>query len=301
MAHPGHLLAAEIADRHAAEDRIYHEELTNGRSPAGGRQGLHDQGHLDHAETGAAVILGQRDAAKPGVADRLPEFRGEGLPAVDIAPVVQPELLADAPRITGFLSDEARAHFDAVKQYLDLLGIPYTEDPLLVRGLDYYNGVVFELESDDVGSQSALAAGGRYDGLAVSVGGKQPVPAVGWAAGIERLFLALQAGGHQFPEPVRPDAYLVALGTEAQNWTFAEAQRLRAAGFRVEYDLLGRSMKAQMKEANRQRARFAVIVGENELASGRATVRDLDSSEQREVAFDKLINALHRPLEQPLP
>ncbi|MCH8030639.1 MAG: histidine--tRNA ligase [Bacteroidetes bacterium] len=210
-------------------------------------------------------------------------------------------LLADAPRITEFLSDEARAHFDAVKQYLDLLGIPYTEDPLLVRGLDYYNGVVFELESDDVGSQSALAAGGRYDGLAVSVGGKQPVPAVGWAAGIERLFLALQAGGHRFPEPVRPDAYLVALGTEAQNWTFAEAQRLRAAGLRVEYDLLGRSMKAQMKEANRQRARFAVIVGENELASGRATVRDLDSSEQREVAFDKLINALHRPLEQPLP
>ena len=206
-------------------------------------------------------------------------------------------LLANAPRIAEFLSDEARAHFDAVKQHLNLLGISCTEDPLLVRGLDYYTGVVFELESDDLGSQSALAAGGRYDGLAESVGGKQPVPAVGWAAGIERLFLALQASCYDFPEPDRPDAYMVALGTEAQNWVFAKAQYLRAAGFHVEYDLMGRSMKAQMKEANRQRARFAVIVGENELASGTATVRDLDSSEQREVAFDEIVSSLRPPTE----
>jgi len=157
---------------------------------------------------------------------------------------------------------------------------------------------VFELESDDLGSQSALAAGGRYDGLAESVGGQQPVPAVGWAAGIERLFLALQASGCDFPVPDRPDAYLVALGTEAQHWVFGEAQRLREAGFHVEYDLMGRSMKAQMKEANRQRARFAVIVGENELVSGAATVRDLDSSEQREVGFGELSNVLHHPPKQ---
>ncbi len=201
-------------------------------------------------------------------------------------------LLTDAPRLGDFLGEAARAHFDAVKGYLDGLGIPYVEDPLLVRGLDYYTGVVFELESDALGAQSALAAGGRYDGLAASVGGKQPVPAVGWAAGIERLFIALDAHGYAFPEAGRPDAFLVALGDEAQAWAFAEAQRLRAAGLAVGYDLLGRSMKAQMKEANRQQARRAVLVGSDELAAGEATVRDLDSSEQRRVPFHALTDAL---------
>ncbi|NNF57412.1 MAG: histidine--tRNA ligase [Rhodothermaceae bacterium] len=201
-------------------------------------------------------------------------------------------LLAEAPRLSAYLGEAAQAHFDMVKGYLDALGIPYVEDPLLVRGLDYYTGVVFELESDALGAQSALAAGGRYDGLAAAVGGKQPVPAVGWAAGIERLFLALQDTGYAFPASARPDAFLVALGDEAQTWAFAEAQRLRAAGLQVVFDLQGRSMKAQMKEANRQQTRLALIVGSDELAAGTATVRDLDSSEQRTVPFNELIDAL---------
>ena len=124
------------------------------------------------------------------------------------------------------------------------------------------------------------------------MGGKQPVPAVGWAAGIERLFIALDAHGYAFPEAGRPDAFLVALGDEAQAWAFAEAQRLRAAGLTVLFDLQGRSMKAQMKEANRQRARHAVIVGSDELSARAAAVRDLDSSEQRQVPFDALTEAL---------
>ncbi len=201
-------------------------------------------------------------------------------------------LLTDAPRISEYLSDNARAHFGAVKRFLDSLNISYIEDPLLVRGLDYYTGVVFELESDDLGSQRALVAGGRYDGLAEALGGKLSVPAVGWAAGFERLFLALQANGYEFPELERPHAFLIALGAEAQNWAFSEAQRLRASGLCVEFDLSGRSMKAQMKEADRKRAHFAVIVGENELSSGRATVRDLDSSEQHEVYFDEIASVL---------
>ena len=207
-------------------------------------------------------------------------------------------LLVDAPRFTEFLGDEARSHFETVKLRLGSLGIRYVEDPMLVRGLDYYTGVVFELESDDLGSQSALAAGGRYDGLAESVGGKQPVPAVGWAAGVERLFMALQGSGYAFPEPDRPDVFLVGLGEEAQTWVLVEAQRLREVELRVEYDLMGRSMKSQMKEANRQRARFAVIVGEDELASGIATVRDLDSSEQSGVEFSELTEQLLRPPEK---
>jgi histidyl-tRNA synthetase len=201
-------------------------------------------------------------------------------------------LLADAPRLGAYLTDADRAHFEAVQALLGDLGVPFDVDPLLVRGLDYYTGVVFELESDALGAQSALAAGGRYDGLAEAVGGKQPVPAVGWAAGFERLFLALQATGYAFPEAPRPDAYLVALGEEAQRWAFAEAQRLRAAGLAVAFDLQGRSMKAQMKEADRSRARCAVIVGSNELAAGAAAVRALDTSAQREVRFEELAEAL---------
>ena len=204
------------------------------------------------------------------------------------------ELLVDAPRITDFLSPADREHLVRVQAMLDRQGIDYVEDPLLVRGLDYYTGVVFELEAADssLGAQRALAAGGRYDGLAEAVGSKQTVPAVGWAAGIERLFMALDATGYAFPTAARADAFLVALGDEAERWAFAEAQRLRASGLQVSYDLQSRSLKAQMKEASRAGARYAVVVGSDELERGAATLRDLDQSEQRDVPFDELLQAL---------
>jgi len=249
---------------------------------------------------GAAARAAYRDALRAYFAPhraRLSETSRQRLDAnplriLDTKEEHERALLEDAPRLTDFLDGADRAHFDAVKGLLADLGVPYVEDPLLVRGIDYYTGLVFELESDALGAQSALAAGGRYDGLAEMVGGRQAVPAMGWAAGFERLFLALQAAGHAFAEAPRPDAFLVALGEEAQRWAFREAQRLRAAGFTVLFDLQGRSMKAQMKEANRQRARHAVIVGSEELAARTATVRDLDTSEQRQVPFDALAEAL---------
>lgn len=241
-----------------------------------------------------------RDALRAYLAphrDRLSETSRQRLETnplriLDTKDPAEIALLAEAPRLADFFSDRDRAHLAVVTGLLDALGIPYVEDPLLVRGLDYYTGIVFELESDALGAQSALAAGGRYDGLAETVGGKVPVPAVGWAAGFERLFLARQGAGHPLPEALRPDAFLVALGEEAQAWAFAAAQGLRAAGLAVLYDLQGRSMKAQMKEANRRRTRYAVLVGADELAAGRATVRDLDTSEQRDVAFEALAEAL---------
>jgi histidyl-tRNA synthetase len=249
---------------------------------------------------GAEARAAYRDALRAYFAphrDRLSETSRQRLETnplriLDTKEAHEQALLADAPRLADFLSDADRARFGAFKRLLDDLGVPYAEDPLLVRGLDYYTGVVFELESDRLGAQRALAAGGRYDGLAEMVGGRVPVPAVGWAAGFERLFLALQAAGYPFAETPRPDAFLVALGEEAQRWAFAEAQRLRAAGLAVASDLQGRSMKAQMKEADRQRARFAVLVGSDELAAGAAAVRDLDTSAQRQVPFDELVAAL---------
>lgn len=201
-------------------------------------------------------------------------------------------LLADAPSLATFISEESRQHYASVKLLLDGAGIVYQEDPLLVRGLDYYTRTAFELEGDGLGAQAALAGGGRYDGLAEAVGSKSTVPAVGFAAGIERLFLALAAAEAPLPQESAPDVFLVALGEEARAWAFKQAQELRMAGRSVVFDLGARSMKAQMKEANRKGARFAVIVGEDELASGQAQVRDLTKGDQRSVPLSELNAAL---------
>lgn len=201
-------------------------------------------------------------------------------------------LLEGAPRIIDFVDEKGWAHYEAVKAHLQALGIAFEEDPFLVRGLDYYTHTTFELESPDLGAQSALAGGGRYDLLAMDLGHDAPVPAVGFAAGIERLFIALQAQGYAFPEEPPLDAYLVSLGEEAMRRALVEAQALRRAGLRVDLDLKGRSMKAQMREANRQQARYAVIMGERELAEERAVVRDMQSGQQQEVPLDELIDFL---------
>ncbi len=198
------------------------------------------------------------------------------------------KLLVDAPRLPDFVGAEAREHYETVKGLLDGLGVPYVEDPLLVRGLDYYTRTVFELESDAVGAQSALAAGGRYDGLAEAVGSKKPVPAVGYAAGVERLFLALEADGYELPAAPVPDVFVVALGGAAERAAFVLTQTLRQAGLAADFALGGRSMKAQMKAADRSGARRTVILGDDELAAGEAQLRDLDTGDQRAVPIDQL-------------
>ena len=197
-------------------------------------------------------------------------------------------LLEDAPRITDYVGDGARAHHDALRSLLDALEVPYLEDPLLVRGLDYYSRTVFELEHDALGAQGALAAGGRYDGLAQTVGSKAPVPAVGYAAGIERLFIALEAEGAAMPAAPGVDVFVVALGEAAETAGFGIAQTLRKAGLSVDFALGGRSMKAQMRAADRSGARVAVVLGDDELASGQAQVRDLGAGEQRAVPIARL-------------
>ncbi len=202
------------------------------------------------------------------------------------------QLLEDAPRLIEFIDEKGRAHYEAVKAHLRTLGIPFEEDPYLVRGLDYYTHTTFELESPDLGAQSALAGGGRYDLLAVDLGHEAPVPAVGFAAGFERLFIALQAQGYAFPEAPGLDAYLVSLGEAAVCWALKQAQTLRRGGLRVDLDLKGRSMKAQMREANRQQARYAVIVGERELTQGRVVVREMQSGRQQEVPLEELTDFL---------
>lgn len=189
-------------------------------------------------------------------------------------------LLADAPKLSDFIDSASRDHHETVKSMLDAAGLPYIEDPFLVRGLDYYSRTAFEFESPLLGAQSSMAGGGRYDLLSKELGSKQVIPAVGFAAGMERILLACAAEQVATPPESSVDVFLVALGDAATAWAFGEAGRLRRDGLQVAYDMKGRSMKAQMREANRQRARFVAIVGDDELAQGVVQLKDMEGGEQ---------------------
>jgi histidyl-tRNA synthetase len=202
------------------------------------------------------------------------------------------EILADAPTLIDYVNEESRAHYDRVQRLLSDLGVEYVEDPHLVRGLDYYTETTFELESPSLGAQSALAGGGRYDRLAEVLGSDDPVPAIGFAAGMERLFLALDAADADRPGAPAPDVFIAALGEEAEAWVFRTTQELRAAGLQVALDLKGRSLKAQMREANRQNAPYTLIIGDNELEAEEATVKEMESGEQVDVPFGELRDVL---------
>ncbi len=193
-----------------------------------------------------------------------------------------------APVITDFLNDDSVNHYNKVKDYLSELGISFEEDPYLVRGMDYYTQTAFELISPDLGAQDALAGGGRYDLLVEEIGG-QPTPAVGFAAGMERLLIACEELGIVLGDEKSVDVYIVTLGDAARKWGLAQLPKLRSNGISATMDYMGRSMKAQMKDANRENARFAIIVGENELKEGKFTFRNMTESEEESLTFDDIL------------
>ncbi len=193
-----------------------------------------------------------------------------------------------APLIDDYLNDASAEHFNRVKTYLDELKIHYEVDPHLVRGLDYYTRTAFELISPDLGSQDALAGGGRYDLLVEEVGGPQ-TPAIGFAAGMERLLIACDELGIELAGPKQVDVYIVTLGEAARTWALKTLPRLRTKNLSATMDYMGRSMKAQMKDANRENARFAIIVGDNELREGRFTFRDMEASEESALTLDEIL------------
>jgi len=196
-----------------------------------------------------------------------------------------------APVIGDYLNDESKAHFEKVKQYLTDLGISYEEDPYLVRGMDYYTKTAFELISPDLGAQDALAGGGRYDLLIEEIGG-QPTPAVGFAAGIERLLIACEELGISLGDEKSVDVYIVTLGDTARKWGLSKLPELRKHNISATMDYMGRSMKAQMKDANRENARFTLIVGENELNEGSFTLRNMKESDESSLSFENIIEKL---------
>ncbi|GEJ57189.1 histidine--tRNA ligase [Anaeromyxobacter diazotrophicus] len=199
-------------------------------------------------------------------------------------------VLAQAPRLLDRLCDGCRDHFAAVRSGLDALGVEYRLDPRLVRGLDYYVRTAYEFSSDALGSQSAVAGGGRYDGLVETLGG-QPTPGIGYALGQERLALILEAIGRPIPE-ARPQVFFVAADEAGAREAPVWAARLRKAGVPCELDPRGGKLARQFKQAERVRARYAVVLGGNEVASGQAKLKDLDTREETPVALAELASRL---------
>lgn len=203
--------------------------------------------------------------------------------------------LADAPLITGFLSGGDRAHHDKVRTLLTDAGVDFLDDPRLVRGLDYYTRTLFEFVHDGLGAQSAIGGGGRYDGLSESLGGPR-LPGVGWALGVERTLLAMEAEGLGSPEPPGCAVFAVPLGEDAERRLFALVTELRRAGVSADIATGGRGLKGAMKAADRSGATFAVVVGDRDLADRVAQVKEMSTGEQFEVALDRLSDELVKRL-----
>lgn len=199
--------------------------------------------------------------------------------------------MADAPKITDCLCEECQDHFHKVQHFLTEAGVEFELDARLVRGLDYYTKTAFEIKYPPLGAQSAVAGGGRYDGLIEEIGGN-PTPAVGFATGLERVLLALEKQNLLPEMDTQTDAFVVALGEEAQGAAFKLLTKLRQAGLKAGMDYAGRSMKAQMKQANKANARFALIIGEDEVKEACVQLKDMEKSEQQKVSFDNIVDVL---------
>jgi histidyl-tRNA synthetase len=204
-------------------------------------------------------------------------------------PAVQ-EALKGLPPITDFLEPESKARLAAVEELLKAANVRYRLAPEIVRGLDYYTEIVFEVQSTRLGAQSALCGGGRYDGLVKELGGP-PTPAVGVAMGIERALIVLDAM-ERGPGPVKPEVFIIQATPSARETCFRLAQELRTAGISTLLDFEGKSMKSQLKQADREGVTFALLIGDDELAKGVAAVRRLSSGEQQDVPLKGIAGAL---------
>jgi histidyl-tRNA synthetase len=199
------------------------------------------------------------------------------------------EALSGAPSILDSLCDDCRRDFDEVKNSLDKLGVDYVVDKRLVRGLDYYTRTAFEIQTTSLGAQSAVAGGGRYDNLVKELGGPD-IPATGFAIGFDRLS---ELVGLNAPDLAKkPDIFLAALGSESQTLAFEWACALGKAGILAEMDLSAKSLKSQMKRADRLGAASVLIIGENELKEGAAILRNMETKEQELVSLENIVEEL---------
>ncbi len=189
-----------------------------------------------------------------------------------------------APSILDYLCEDCSAHFKALKEYLALAGISYEINPRIVRGLDYYTRTVFEFVSDSIGAQGTVCGGGRYDGLIKQLGGND-CPAVGFAVGIERLLMVMEASGVEIPQPAPVKVYLAGMNDECRKKAFELAASLRKNGVVAETDHMNRSIKAQFKYADKLGAQFVAVIGESELSEGAFNLKNMSTGESEKVSF----------------
>lgn len=201
--------------------------------------------------------------------------------------------LKDVPYLLDYICNDCAGHFDRVKEKLYAMGIPFVIDKKIVRGLDYYNRTVFEFVSKNIGSQGTVCGGGRYDGLIESCGGS-PTPGIGFALGIERLLLEMDSQGIEVPLPPSPDIFIGVIGEKAGLFAESLALKLRSDGIVCHKDIMARSVKAQMKYANKLNARFVVVIGDNEVESGKVELKDMSSGETRMINIDTLHDRLKK-------
>ena len=199
--------------------------------------------------------------------------------------------MASAPLLRDFLTEESKNHFAQVLSYLDALEIPYSLNPRMVRGLDYYTGTTFEFVHELLGAQSGIGGGGRYDGLMESLGG-QKLSGIGFGLGVDRTLLACEAEGIDYSTTNTPDLFLIPLGDGAMNNALALAGKLRNAGFIVDLAFGDRSLKGAMKAADKSGARFSLVLGEDEIASGRGELKEMSTGSAQSVTLSALESAL---------
>jgi histidyl-tRNA synthetase len=212
-------------------------------------------------------------------------FNKNPLRILDTKSPDEKRLLKDGPKISDYWTSDDKNHFNEVCELLDKINIKFELSPNLVRGLDYYTRTTFEVTSDLLGAQNAICGGGRYDGLVEQLGGK-PTPGIGFAAGMERLLLADQRNF----EPTKSQIYIVGLGASVRSLIVNLAEELRKNNFRTNFDVLRRSIKSQMRDANKLDAQYVIIIGEEELSKNIATIKDLSSGDQKKIPFESILN-----------
>lgn len=197
------------------------------------------------------------------------------------------ELAKDAPKTIDYLCKECSDHFESLKLFLDAQGVEFEVDSRIVRGLDYYTKTVFEFICDNIGAQSTICGGGRYDGLMEQLGGPS-LPGIGFGMGLTRIILAMEASQASLPGEASPLLYIAPMGKRAQAKALSIVSKLRDAGIYAECDICARSLKAQMKFADKIGARYTLIIGDSELESGKAQLKNMSESTQEEIVIDDI-------------
>jgi len=238
-----------------------------------------------------------KEKLKSFLKPKINEFSKESKMRFDTNPLrildskADQDKLEDIPILLDYISPDCFSHFQTVKERLTSLNIDFEVNPKLVRGLDYYTRTAFEIISGDLGSQDALAGGGRYDLLIEELGGKS-TPAVGFAAGMERLIMVMDKQNLPFGEKKHIRLFIAAIGDDAKEWALNESYKLRRRGVSVDMDFLGRSLKAQLRVANRLNAQSVLVIGDDELKTMKGSLKNMETGEQHEIEFDNILNYL---------